>query len=121
MPLDETMADRNVRPTRVFHRRSSGPAGFGKQSRRVLVRAVVGALAGLALAHSVSPALGALAYWDTNGTTPGAVNTAAAPANGTWGVNPFWNPLPDGTGTPVAWTNGDTAVFSAGGGISGGL
>ncbi len=65
--------------------------------------------------------MGALAYWDTNGTNVGAVNTAGAAANGIWGTNPFWNPLADGTGTPVAWNSGDTAVFSAGTTVSGGL
>src|SRR5205814_10347599 len=109
MPL-QRMADRNVRPTIQCSRRT------------LLVRAVAGVLAGGALcAVSASPAMAALAYWDTNGTTVGAVNTAAAPANGIWGVNAFWNPLADGTGTPVAWKNGDTAVFSAGTTASGGL
>src|SRR5438128_5459734 len=90
--------------------------------RAVIARAVAGALAaGMLCAVSAAPAMGALAYWDTNGTSVGAVNVAGSPANGIWGVNPFWNPLADGTGTPVAWKAGDTAVFSAGTGASGGL
>jgi autotransporter-associated beta strand protein len=76
---------------------------------------------GLLCAAWASPALGALAYWDTNETAVGAVTPAATPANGTWGVNSFWNPVDIGTGTPVAWNDGDTAVFSAGTGASGGL
>src|SRR5712672_398624 len=83
--------------------------------RAVLARAVACALGGGMLwALSAAPAMGALAYWDTNGTTVGAVNQAGTPANGIWGVNAFWNPLADGTGTPVGWNSGDTAVFAAG-------
>jgi autotransporter-associated beta strand protein len=50
------------------------------------------------------------AYWDTNGTDPGAGN----PADGTWDGTAKWNPSSDGTGTPAAWTAGDVAIFSAG-------
>src|SRR5438045_164283 len=108
---------------RVLHRHRSGFAGFGKQNRRTaLVRAASATLAGgLLYATSASPALGAPAYWDTNGTTVGAVNTAGSPANGIWGVNPFWNPQDDGRGVPTIWNSGDTAVFSAGTNASGGL
>ncbi len=90
--------------------------------RAVMFRALAGVLAGGVLcAASAAPAMGALAYWDTNGTSVGTVNVNGSPANGIWGVNPFWNSMADGTGTPVGWNNGDTAVFSAGTMASGGL
>ena len=56
---------------------------------------------------------GAVSYWDANGTAPGAA-PALGQAPGTWGVDPYWNLSPDGTGTPDPWTSGNTAVFSAG-------
>jgi fibronectin-binding autotransporter adhesin len=131
MPLYQSTADRNVRPTGVFHRRSLTFAGFGKKSRRkgLVVRAAVGAMAAIFCADFASPAKGALSYWDTNGTAVGAVNTAGTPANGIWGTNAFWNreSLPDltvaarGLGATSGWTDGDTAVFSAGTNASGGL
>ncbi len=55
-------------------------------------------------------ALGAAGYWDGNDTAPGA----GATPTGTWGANPFWSPDSNGVSPPVAWTSGDTAVFSAG-------
>lgn len=65
---------------------------------------------GLSTGPLTPPALAADAYWDANGTDPGA---GATPA-GIWGTDPFWNLLADGTGTPGPWTAGDTAIFSAG-------
>ncbi|HEY1123454.1 MAG TPA: hypothetical protein VGE67_17695, partial [Haloferula sp.] len=49
-------------------------------------------------------------YWDTNGTAAGS----GAATGGDWeGVN--WNTTADGTTTvPGVWTDGDTAIFSAG-------
>lgn len=49
-------------------------------------------------------------YWDANDTIAGA----GATPTGTWGTNAFWTSTADGTGTPVAWTAGNDAVFSAG-------
>ena len=60
---------------------------------------------------SILPAAAATRYWDVNGSTAGSGNAA-----GVWEVgNGNWNTLADGTGTPAAlFTNGDSAVFSAG-------
>jgi len=56
---------------------------------------------------------GALSYWDSNGTDPGAAD-AFGTAPGFWGLDNFWNASSDGTGTPGAWTDNNTAVFAAG-------
>ena len=55
-----------------------------------------------------------LSYWDGNGT-----NAGAGPApSGIWGSDPvddhFWSYDPLGESQTNAWTEGDTAVFSAG-------
>ena len=78
---------------------AAAPARFAKF--------VMAALSALAFAQGV---FAQSLYWDSNGTSLGAGTTP----NGTWGVDNFWNPLSDGTGTPGAWLSGDTAVFSAG-------
>src|SRR5437899_626952 len=52
----------------------------------------------------------ALSYWDSNGPDPGAGDTP----NGTWDTDLFWNVNSGGTGATNVWTDGDTAVFSAG-------
>ena len=114
MPLFQTMADRNVRPTRVLDRRLVANCASHKPRRGVvLVRAALAVLAGgLLCANPVSSAFGATVYWDTNGATPGAVNTAGSPANGIWGANANWNPVPEGTSPTAGWVSGETAAWS---------
>jgi autotransporter-associated beta strand protein len=58
----------------------------------------------------------ALAYWDLNDTAAGAGGIAPT---GTWDGSNRWNAAADGTGTAVAWTPGQAAVFSAGGDATG--
>jgi autotransporter-associated beta strand protein len=49
-------------------------------------------------------------YWDTSNTT------GLQAGNGTWSTGTIdWNPLADGTGTRVVWTNGGDAVFQTSG------
>lgn len=55
-------------------------------------------------------------YWDTNGPTAGA---GGATPTGTWGTDNFWTATAAGTTAVVGWTNGETAVFSAGTDASG--
>lgn len=62
---------------------------------------------------SVNSAQGQILYWDTNGATSGAGSSPA----GTWSTassDKNWTTNSAGTVTSVAWTNGNTAVFSAG-------
>src|SRR4051812_28485116 len=67
MPLLLTMADRNVRPTRVFHGHPEGSPALARRGRRaVLARAAVAVVAGGLLCVTSSKALGAAAYWDVN-------------------------------------------------------
>src|SRR4051812_24038656 len=103
-------------------RHCQGDGSFaGRQPHRKLARTVLtAAAAGILSALWAAPAVGSL-YWDTNGTSVGAVNTAGSPANGIWGTNTTWNQQADGTGSLVSWVSGETAVFSAGTGASGGL
>ena len=52
-----------------------------------------------------------------NGAAAGSSQGGNGIGDGTWDVtatNTVWNPVADGTGTPIAWTAGDHAVFSAG-------
>jgi len=52
-------------------------------------------------------------YWDTNGTTSGAGSSPSA----TWSTNATdknWNTSFWGTNSTIQWTNGNSAVFSAG-------
>ena len=49
-------------------------------------------------------------YWDANDVVDGA---GASPA-GTWDSNAFWSTDSAGQTTPAAWTDGNTAIFSAG-------
>ena len=52
------------------------------------------------------------AYWDLNGSDPGS---GGSTPSGVWNAtNAYFNPLDDGTGTPIAWTPGGKATFSAG-------
>jgi autotransporter-associated beta strand protein len=48
-------------------------------------------------------------YWDTNGATAGSGN-----ASGSWDAASNWTTDAAGTTAPVAWSDGETAVFSAG-------
>jgi fibronectin-binding autotransporter adhesin len=48
-------------------------------------------------------------YWDTNGTTTGSGN-----AGGAWDSGTNWTTDPTGALAGVAWTNGESVVFSAG-------
>ena len=50
------------------------------------------------------------AYWDRNGSTPGAGGTSP---NGTWGST-SWSPSSAGASATVGWVDDDTAFFSAG-------
>jgi autotransporter-associated beta strand protein len=57
--------------------------------------------------------LGIAMYWDTNGVTPGS-GTNGAPS-GIWGTtNANWSLDPTGSSATSFWTNGNSAVFSAG-------
>ena len=62
------------------------------------------------IALSSACANATLSYWDNNGSTPGAGDTP----NGSWDSNSFWSYDPAGSSATTAWTDGDTAVFSAG-------
>lgn len=58
------------------------------------------------------PLQAATVYWDINGATAGASDTASA--TGTWdATNAFWNNAA-GTGAGAVWASGNIAVFSAG-------
>lgn len=50
-------------------------------------------------------------YWDTNGAAAGSGGSAPS---GTWGTDTFWSASPVGNAPTGLWTNGETAVFSAG-------
>jgi hypothetical protein len=52
----------------------------------------------------------ALSYWDSNGSTTGAGDTPT----GTWDADTIWTSDPNGAGATNAWSDGDTAIFSAG-------
>jgi autotransporter-associated beta strand protein len=77
------------------------------------MKALVAWTLGLTLL-STTHAFGAvLAFWDTNGSTPGAGGTAPT---GTWGVDAYWNEDSTGGGAnggTRAWHDGDYAVFAA--------
>ncbi|WP_193213201.1 beta strand repeat-containing protein [Luteolibacter marinus] len=60
-----------------------------------------------ALIHSVAPA--ASLYWDTNGATAGSGN-----GSGNWDADSNWSTSAAGDAATTAWTNGESAVFSAG-------
>ena len=60
---------------------------------------------------------GTTAYWDANGSAPGA-SPGGGLATGTWGADDFWSTTSGGL-DPGPWTNGNTAVFSAGTDASG--
>lgn len=67
----------------------------------------------VALAFALPPCSQAqVLYWDINSTSAGSSGGSTAP--GTWGGDPFWNDIADGTGVTGPWQNGATAVFSAG-------
>ncbi len=61
-----------------------------------------------ATASALSARAGTL-YWDTNGTGTGSGN-----AGGTWDSGTNWTIDPTGALAGVAWTNGESVVFSAG-------
>ncbi len=66
--------------------------------------------AALVTAITQGPALHAAnLYWDTNGATAGSGN-----ASGSWNAGTNWTTDAAGTSAPVAWSDGETAVFSAG-------
>lgn len=52
----------------------------------------------------------AMSYWDTTGATPGAGDTP----NGTWDAGATWSASASGSVATTPWTDGNTAVFSAG-------
>lgn len=55
------------------------------------------------------PCTAANLYWDTNGATAASGN-----AGGTWDSATNWTSDATGAAAPVAWTNGQSAIFSAG-------
>jgi MYXO-CTERM domain-containing protein len=62
-------------------------------------------------------ARGADAYWDIDGATAGAGGTAPA---GTWSTaNANWSTDSTGSSATQVWTNGDSALFSAGSNATG--
>lgn len=65
-------------------------------------------LALLTVTTSLLPVHAGTLYWDTNGDTAGSGN-----AGGTWDSGNNWSANPAG-GSVVAWTNGESVVFSAG-------
>jgi fibronectin-binding autotransporter adhesin len=91
----------------------------GKSRKPSLLAGSIALLAASAFSLTIAPsAEAAIVYWDINGTTAGASNTGTAA--GTWdgpptGVNAFWNSASDGAGAVSLWSDGDVAVFSAGG------
>jgi fibronectin-binding autotransporter adhesin len=58
---------------------------------------------------SVAPVASAQLYWDTNGNTAGSGN-----AGGSWDGGTNWSTDAAGSSATVGWTNGNTAIFSAG-------
>src|SRR5436190_22064445 len=79
---------------------------FAKNRQRLIAVA----LAAWTIGPRISPA--ADRYWDLNGTTAG---TGSSFPGGTWNLtNTFWNTVANGTGSTIAWVNGNTAVFAAG-------
>ena len=58
---------------------------------------------------SILPSPAANLYWDANGATAGSGNAA-----GTWDAGTNWSTDAPGAIAPVGWTEGSTAVFSAG-------
>jgi autotransporter-associated beta strand protein len=91
----------------------------GKSRKPSLLAGSIALLAASAFSLTTAPsARGAVVYWDINGTTAGASGNGSAA--GTWdgpptGVNALWNSASDGTGAVNLWSDGDVAVFSAGG------
>ncbi|MES2657953.1 MAG: autotransporter-associated beta strand repeat-containing protein [Verrucomicrobiota bacterium] len=81
-----------------------------KTNNRLMTRLQAGTnLMGLGyLLLTASTALGANAYWDTNGATAGSGN-----AGGTWG-NTTWTLDATGASATGAWVDGNSAIFSAG-------
>jgi len=71
--------------------------------RRVALAALMTLLA--------TPGFGVSLYWDANGPTVGA---GGATPTGTWGTDNFWSSVAGGAAATAAWTNGESAVFSAG-------
>lgn len=66
----------------------------------------------LALGLSTAKAQQTL-YWDVNGIAPGGAN--AGIGDGAWDLTTAnWNLVPDGTGTPVNYVEGDHVIFAAG-------
>ncbi len=84
--------------------------GRGRRSGAVSLAALTAPLMGVFVAPP-GRAEAALSYWDADGSTPGA---GGATPSGTWGVSSFWSPSAAGTSNTAAWTDADTAVFSAG-------
>jgi autotransporter-associated beta strand protein len=66
---------------------------------------------------STNQSFGADLYWDSDGATPGG--SAGSTASGTWGTSAFWGGSADGDTGTGAWTDGSTAVFSAGNDVTG--
>ncbi len=76
----------------MFHNRSS------------ILRAAL-----LTATASMLPSSAANLYWDTNGATAASGNVG-----GTWDTGTNWSTDATGATAAVAWTNGQSAVFSAG-------
>jgi autotransporter-associated beta strand protein len=58
----------------------------------------------------LAPGAWAQLYWDSNADTAGA----GATPTGSWGIDPFWSGVADGTALTGAWVADSLAVFSAG-------
>ncbi|HEV7950367.1 MAG TPA: PEP-CTERM sorting domain-containing protein [Glaciihabitans sp.] len=81
---------------------------MSKSSRRSPSSAILASLIAVTAPLSLTAAD---KFWDLNGVTIGA---GVAPA-GEWNTADLnWNPLADGTSSPVAWESGDSGFFSAG-------
>ncbi len=87
-------------------------AGWGRKFGCQIVRGVSDLVCILCLGFVLTgeSVQGASSYWDGNGAAAGAGTTPT----GNWGVDAFWSTDASGTSAPATWTNGDTAVFSAG-------
>jgi fibronectin-binding autotransporter adhesin len=83
------------------------------QSRLAWVPLASLVLGAFLLSSSCSELSAAIQYWDVNGATAGASNTAVA--TGTWDTTTTnWTGDSTGSTATVVWTDGNTAIFSAG-------
>jgi fibronectin-binding autotransporter adhesin len=74
------------------------------QTRSSILRAAL-----MTATVSILPSPAANLYWDTNGATAASGNAASA-----WDTGTNWSTDPTGAAATTGWTNGSSAVFSAG-------